>query len=40
VLRSLFERRSRADYAIGDTPAEEAGRAVADATTVVDLIQH
>jgi len=38
LLRSLFERRSRADCDIGDTPAEEAGRAVADATTVVDLI--
>lgn len=40
LLRSLFERRSRADYDVGDTPAEEAGRAVADATTVVDLIQN
>ena len=39
LLRSLFERRSRADDDIGDTPAVEAGRAVADATTVVDLIQ-
>jgi uncharacterized protein (UPF0332 family) len=39
LLRSLFERRSRADYDVGGTPAEEASRAVADATTVVDLMQ-
>ncbi len=39
LLRSLFERRSRADYDLGGTPQEEATRAVADATTVVDLIR-
>jgi uncharacterized protein (UPF0332 family) len=40
LLRSLFERRSRADYDLGGTPPEEATRAVADATTVVDLIRR
>lgn len=39
LLRSLFERRSRADYDLGGTPQEEATRAVADATTVTDLIR-
>lgn len=39
LLRSLFERRSRADYDLGRIPQEEATRAVADATTVVDLIR-
>jgi uncharacterized protein (UPF0332 family) len=36
LLRSLFERRSRADCQLGDTPSEEGRRAVTDATTVVD----
>jgi uncharacterized protein (UPF0332 family) len=35
LLRSLFERRSRADYAIGGTPIEEATQAIADAESVV-----
>jgi uncharacterized protein (UPF0332 family) len=35
LVRSLFERRSRADYALGDTPVDEATRAVADANSVV-----
>jgi uncharacterized protein (UPF0332 family) len=38
LLRSLFERRSRADYDAEAVPAEEAARAVADATRVVDAI--
>lgn len=40
LLRSLFERRSRADYHLGDTPQDEAIRAVEDATTVVDLLRR
>lgn len=35
LLRSLFERRSRADYTLGDTPVDEATRAIADARSVV-----
>ena len=38
LLRSLFERRSHADYDVGDTPPEEAARALADAGTVVDAV--
>ncbi len=38
LLRSLFERRTRADYNLGGTPHEEASRAVADARTAVELI--
>ena len=38
LLRSLFERRSRADYALGDTPVDEATRAITDARTVVTVI--
>jgi hypothetical protein len=38
LLRSLFERRSRADYELGDVPAAEGRLAVADATTVVESI--
>ena len=34
LLRSLFERRSRADYTLGDTPVDEATRALADAKSV------
>jgi uncharacterized protein (UPF0332 family) len=37
-LRSLFERRSRADYGLGDTPAAEAHQAVADAAHVVNAV--
>jgi uncharacterized protein (UPF0332 family) len=35
LVRSLFERRSRADYALGDTPVDEATQAIADASSVV-----
>ena len=38
LLRSLFERRSRADYDLDTVPADESTRAVADATLVVDAI--
>ena len=38
LLRSLFERRSRADYGIDDTPAQEAILAVSDASVVVTAI--
>jgi uncharacterized protein (UPF0332 family) len=37
-LRSLFERRSRADYESEAVPAEEAARAVTDATFVVEAL--
>ena len=39
LLRSLFERRSRADYSIDDTPAEEATQALTDADIVVTAIR-
>jgi uncharacterized protein (UPF0332 family) len=35
LLRSLFERRARADYTLGGTPGDEATRAIADAKSVV-----
>jgi uncharacterized protein (UPF0332 family) len=35
LLRSLFERRARADYALGVTPVDEATRAIGDAQSVV-----
>lgn len=38
LLRSLFERRSQADYGLADVPDDEARRAVRDAETVVELI--
>jgi uncharacterized protein (UPF0332 family) len=38
LLRSLFGRRSQADYEIAPIPAEEARAAVADARRVVDTI--
>jgi uncharacterized protein (UPF0332 family) len=38
LLRSLFERRSRADYTLGGTPVDEAIQAIADAKTVVAAI--
>lgn len=40
LLRSLFERRSRADYGIDDTPAQEATQAVKDGSAVVTTIQR
>ena len=39
LLRSLFERRSRADYSLDDTPTQEAIQAVTDASTVVSAIR-
>lgn len=38
LLRSLFERRSQADYELAPVPAEEAARAVNDARLVVDAV--
>jgi uncharacterized protein (UPF0332 family) len=38
LLRSLFERRTRADWALDGTPANEATRAIADAKAVVDAL--
>jgi uncharacterized protein (UPF0332 family) len=40
LLRSLFERRSQADYELAEVPAEEAARAVADAELVVHVIER
>lgn len=40
LLRSLFERRSRADYSLDDTPTPEAIQAVTDASTVVSAIRR
>jgi uncharacterized protein (UPF0332 family) len=39
LLRSLFERRSQADYGLAGVPDDEARRAVDDAETVVDAIE-
>lgn len=39
LLRSLFERRSHADYSLVAVPNEEAMRASTDAERVVDLIE-
>lgn len=39
LLRSLFDRRSQADYGLTDVPSEEADRAVADAEHVVEIVQ-
>ncbi len=39
LLRSLYDRRSHADYDLGPVPADEAGRAIADAETVADLVE-
>ena len=38
LLRSLFERRGRADYELRAVPAEEGVRAVNDASSVVEAI--
>jgi hypothetical protein len=35
LLRSLFERRTRADCTLGGTPVDEATQAIADAKSVV-----
>jgi hypothetical protein len=39
LLRSLFERRSQADYGLDEVPEHEARRAVEDAEAVVDIIE-
>ncbi len=38
LLRSLFERRSQADYGLAEVSNEEARRAVDDAEAIVDII--
>ena len=38
LLRSLFERRSQADYEVAEVPAAEAEHAVSDAARVVGII--
>jgi uncharacterized protein (UPF0332 family) len=40
LLRSLFERRSHADYELADVPVEEANQAVIDATVVVERVER
>lgn len=40
LLRSLFERRSHADYDAADVPVEEANQAVIDATVVVERVER
>ena len=40
LLRSLFERRSHADYDLDEAPVEEGSAALADATMVVDAIER
>ncbi len=40
LLRSLFERRSQADYALDPVPAEEPQKAVDDASIVVDAVER
>lgn len=39
LLRSLFERRSQADYGLAGVPDQEARRAVDDAEAVVEIIE-
>ncbi len=38
--RSLFERRSQADYEVGSVPVEEAHQAVVDAAFVVETVEQ
>ena len=40
LLRSLFDRRNRADYSTDDVPPEEARAAIEDARRVVDLVER
>ena len=40
LLRSLFERRSQADYELADVPCNEAQQAVDDAELVVAVVQR
>ena len=39
LLRSLFERRSQADYELAGVPAHEAHQAVTDARIVVQAVE-
>jgi uncharacterized protein (UPF0332 family) len=39
LLRSLFERRTQADYGLAEVPDQEARRAVDDAEAVVEIIE-
>lgn len=39
LLRSLFDRRSQADYGLTAVPPREAAIAVEDAERVVDLVE-
>ncbi|MGH9010539.1 MAG: HEPN domain-containing protein [Acidimicrobiia bacterium] len=39
LLRSLFERRSQADYELAEIPAEEVRAALIDARRVVDTVE-
>jgi uncharacterized protein (UPF0332 family) len=39
LLRSLFERRTQADYGLAEVPDQEARRAVDDAAAVVEIIE-
>jgi uncharacterized protein (UPF0332 family) len=40
LLRSLFERRSQADYELVEVPVDEAQRAFEDAELVVELVER
>lgn len=40
LLRSLFDRRNRADYSTDDVPPHEAAVAIEDALRVVDLVER
>jgi uncharacterized protein (UPF0332 family) len=40
LLRSLFDRRSQADYELSPVPMREARQAVDDATFVVDIVER
>ena len=40
LLRSLYDRRSHADYNLGPVPLEEAVRAVEDSETVAGLVER
>ena len=40
LLRSLFERRSQADYALDPVPGEESQKAVGDASMVVEAVDR
>lgn len=40
LLRSLYDRRSYADYDLGPVPPQEAVQAIEDAETVANLIER